>query len=193
MSESTQLAAIAALMVVVQFILNRWSKREDYRRADIVSDRVEATARQTEAAAKLLLEAQKETIIRTDKVAATAAQTAIGILAKTDTILDNTIKIHGLTNSTNSNLQKALELMTEKFANSERSLAQAIATSKEIAAQHVLTDLQVAVALRSPAPVEAGLTNGDVGKSLENIDDQTKGIEKNTKKTGAIVEQLKKE
>lgn len=83
----------------------------------------------------------------TKAVAASAEKTA----EKTDTIVKATAQIHELTNSTNSNLQKALDVMTEKVAGLDKIIAEMRVAKADTAAAQVITDLKAAAA-QIPAP-----------------------------------------
>lgn len=74
---------------------------------------------------------------------------------KANVLVTTTAEIKELTNSTNSNLQKALELMTEKHAALERKIVQMENEKRETAATRIVTDQQATQALRTPPP-EAG-------------------------------------
>lgn len=83
----------------------------------------------------------------TRAVAASAEKTA----EKTDTIVKATAQIHELTNSTNSNLQKALDVMTEKVAGLDKIIAEMRTAKAETAAAQTISDLKAAAA-QIPAP-----------------------------------------
>lgn len=83
-------------------------------------------------------------------------EATVAVAKKADVIIDSTTKIHELTNSTNSNLQKALELMTEKVAGLERINSELREAKRDTAAVQAMTDQrnqsQVAAVLASAAP-----------------------------------------
>lgn len=74
-------------------------KEEDWRRQDLVADRVAAAARQAADAAQLLVKAQAETIIRTDEVARIAAAADQRVQEQLKAIDEQGKKIHILVNS----------------------------------------------------------------------------------------------
>jgi hypothetical protein len=111
---------------------------------------------------------------------------------KTDAIIHATTQIHELTNSTNSNLQKALEVMTEKVVGMEKLISQMENEKKTIASNKQISDLQTQVALKTPVPpVSEEKLVGKAEEILTSIDDNTLAIERNTAKTRADVKDLK--
>lgn len=83
----------------------------------------------------------------TKAVAASAEKTA----EKTDTIVKATAQIHELTNSTNSNLQKALDVMTEKVSGLDKIISEMKIAKADTAAAQTISDLKAAAA-KVPAP-----------------------------------------
>lgn len=117
--------------------------------------------------------------------------------SKADTIMVTSAEIKELTNSTNSNLQKALELMTEKYAGSQRALSQAQETKREVAAAQAVTDLTRAIHTTPPDAKTAmpsdSVIHEEATSILESIDANTDAIKSNTAKTDATVTALKKD
>jgi hypothetical protein len=155
----TVLAAIGG--TVVQ-IINSWSAARDRREAA--------------AERKALL----------DKTTA-AVEASKDNSRKADELIKSTTEIHTLTNSTNSNLQKALELMTEKNAGLEKLMAQMQDEKKTTAAQHALTDVRISAVLAAPS---AGPVPASAGKTLRSIESNTAAIDTNTKHTSATIDAL---
>jgi hypothetical protein len=77
----------------------RKEKAEDYARQDLVADRVAAAADQAASAARLLVKAQADTILRTDEVARLMALSNKSIGEQLTTIDEQGKKIHILVNS----------------------------------------------------------------------------------------------
>jgi len=101
--EPVYLAGIAFLQLVALTVITQWGKsrdkKEDWARQDAVAAKVETAAREVVARAKLLEEAQAETIARTDKVATVAAAADARVQASLKVIDESTQKIHKLVNS----------------------------------------------------------------------------------------------
>jgi nucleoid-associated protein YgaU len=138
---------------------------------------------------------------RNDDNAKVAAITSVQVAAsnaKADTLIESTAKIHELTNSTNSNLQKALELMTEKAAGYERIISELREAKRDTAAAQAMTDQQRQVqVVAAPALV---LPAADTGKHdrrkdddtvLSQIEQHTRDTADNTARTDAAVAGLK--
>ena len=146
-------AIIAAAVVVVLtslggtmvLVINAWSASKDRR------------------------EAAKERLEQLTLAKAAAAATVIAN-AKTDTLIEGTAKIHELTNSTNSQLQKALDLMTARHAAALDIVAHLEAEKRETAATRVITDLQRDTALATTATPRATTAGAD---QLEKIEQNT--------------------
>lgn len=124
-------------------------------------------------------------------LAQAAKEASEAVARKTDQIIESTTKIHELTNSTNSNLQKALELMTAKVAALEQLLAQAEGAKKEAAAAQLAADLRVAQASLdrrtdrpAPAPATAAGVITAIADSphLQAIEENTAATAENTRK-----------
>lgn len=117
------------------------------------------------------------------------------LVEKADALVTSTAKIEELTNSTNSNLQKALELMTEKNAGLEKLMRHMEAEKQTTAANRAVTDAQASAALHAAPPAtDQASAKGLAGKAekiLTSIDDNTAAIEKNTAKTDATAQELK--
>lgn len=127
----TVIAAIGGM--VVQIINARSAARD--RRDTAERERLAATERkalfeQAQYAAKIAEENNK----------------------KADTLVTSTAKIEELTNSTNSNLQKGLEVMTVKHNALELKIVHMEKEKAETAAVRALTDQQAAQALQSNPP-----------------------------------------
>lgn len=88
-------------------------------------------------------------------------------IKKSDAIIESTAKIHELTNSTNSNLQKALELMTEKNAGLEKLMQQMEQEKRATAATRAVTDLQTSAALQSKPPGESPIIGAAAAQPTE--------------------------
>lgn len=76
-------------------------------------------------------------------------------IKKADVLVTTTAEIKELTNSTNSNLQKALDLMTEKNAGLEKLMQQMEQEKRTTAATRAVTDLQASAALHAKPPGES--------------------------------------
>jgi hypothetical protein len=74
-------------------------KAEDWRRQDVVAERVALAAKQAEESALLLVKAQKDTIARTDEVARLQAESDKRIVDQLIAIDEQGKKIHILVNS----------------------------------------------------------------------------------------------
>jgi hypothetical protein len=102
-----QIAFIAAAQIVLLAAMNYWAasrkdlrdgnRRDKERKEDW--DRQDAVANQAREAARLLLNAQKESISRTDEVAKVAAETNKNIQSQLVEVSDQGRKIHALVNS----------------------------------------------------------------------------------------------
>jgi hypothetical protein len=79
--------------------LKKQEREEDYARQDLVAARVAVAAQQAADAAQLLVQAQHDTIARTDEVARLAAEAASHINTQLKAIDDQGKKIHILVNS----------------------------------------------------------------------------------------------
>jgi len=112
---------------------------------------------------------------------------------KTDALLVGNAKIHELTNNTNSQLQKALELKSQELNGARELMAQMEKTARDIAATRAVTDLQTSEAFRTvPAPVVgASAMQNTTSSVLKSIDTNTAAIDENTKKTGAKADSSK--
>lgn len=86
-------------------------------------------------------------------LAKAAAVMSAAVNSKADALIEGTAKIHELTNSTNSQLQKALEVMTERFTAQAALVARLVEEKRETAATRAVTDLQREAALATPVPV----------------------------------------
>jgi hypothetical protein len=110
--------AIAKAKVDAQ--LKQQEKNEDYKRQDQVASRVAAATAQVASAARLLADAQAETIRKTDEVAQVAAASDQRIQAQLTAIDEQGKKIHILVNSdmtaarTNERDQTRLTLLALK-------------------------------------------------------------------------------
>lgn len=71
---------------------------------------------------------------------------------KADAILHKTSAVEVLTNGTNSNLQRALDVMTERNAGNEAIIRQLRQTTADTASVRAITDQQVQAALHSLPP-----------------------------------------
>lgn len=107
-----------------------------------------------------------------------AAEERRALLGKSDVIIDGNTKIHTLTNSTNSNLQKTLEVQAEEVKGLRREMAQMKLEKQETAAAKTIADLQIVAAAKPGMDALPGTE-----KSLANIDKNTKAIDANTKRT----------
>jgi hypothetical protein len=92
---------------------------------------------------------------------------------KADTIIRSTDKIHELTNSTNSNLQKELELEREKNAGLAKTITALEAEKHATAAMRAITDSQTNVALHTVPPV---LDTHDTDEALQRIATAQEGM-----------------
>lgn len=135
------ITVLSSLAGTVILIINAWSSYQDRR----------------EAAA--------------ERKALLAAANAAGVVAdatgkKADEIITGVAKVHELTNSTASNLQKSLEVMTEKFAGAEKLVAQMGKAAADIAAKQATQDLQLTTAMHTSPAVDPPRTQdsrvGDV-------------------------------
>lgn len=145
----------------------------------LVINALSASKDRREAAAERL---QQLTLARA------AAQTATDTSKKADALVEGQAKIHELTNSTNSQLQKALELKTQELAGVRELVAQMEKTAKEIAATRTLTDVQTASALRTPVP---GQFTHQPDALTDVVPPVLKAIEANTAATTDAVKDLK--
>lgn len=75
---------------------------------------------------------------------------------KTDEVIGATTKIHELTNSTNSNLQKALEIMKEKVEGLEKIIAELRIAKVDTATAQALTDQRTSMLTPSPTTLPSG-------------------------------------
>lgn len=111
--------------------------------------------------------------------------------AKADTLIEKTAEIHTLTNSNLSAVNKTLAIANEKIVGLEKMVSELVKTRDVTAAREHPT---VFAAAPTQAHVEAAPIAGDntaVVESLERIDENTAGIEKNTAKTEAAIKVLK--
>jgi hypothetical protein len=79
--------------------IKRDEKAQEWARQDEVADRVEAAARQTAEAARLLLESQEATTAATKEVARLAAESDAKVMAGLQILQEGNEKIHTLVNS----------------------------------------------------------------------------------------------
>lgn len=77
---------------------------------------------------------------------------------KADTLIKSTAQIHELTNSTNSNLQKALELKTLELQNTEKLVASLKEAAAALAMNQEIRDVRAAHMPASPALQRGTLT-----------------------------------
>src|SRR5580692_8850268 len=102
-----EIAIIASLQIMLLAAMQYWAaSRKDYRdgnRRDKERkedwDRQDEVAKQAAVAAKLLLDAQQESISRTDEVAKVAAETNKNIQSQLVEVNEQGKKIHALVNS----------------------------------------------------------------------------------------------
>lgn len=80
---------------------------------------------------------------------------------KTDTVIEGNARIHELTNSTNSNLQKALELMTERSHGLEKVIAELKEAKRTTAAAQAMMDQRTALSI-TPGPALTGTAPTEV-------------------------------
>jgi len=105
--------------------------------------------------------AYRQSVVNGAKQEVTAGRTEVVVAAtldtakKAETLIQNTDKIHELTNSTNSNLQKALEVAAEKIAGFERLVSAMQQEKKDTAASQATADLQVSAAMHT-MPISGG-------------------------------------
>lgn len=118
---------ISSVGGTIVLIINAWSASKDRREA--ATERLQA-------------------LNLTKSVAESAKKTE----EKTDTIVKATTQIHELTNSTNSNLQKALDVMTEKVAGLDKIITEMRVAKADAANAQVIADLKTAAASQAPAP-----------------------------------------
>lgn len=90
---------------------------------------------------------------------------------KVDEVITGVAKVHELTNSTNSDLQKALALMTEKFAGAERMIAMLMQQIKDTAASQATSDLQVSAAMHT-TPLVATIGPARPAGALDRVGDK---------------------
>ena len=102
---------------------------------------------------------------------------------KADVLIESTAKIHELTNSTNSNLQKALDIASEKISGFERLISQMQMEKAQTASMRATTDQQVASAFNAAPPSNGGTYTSQVVESLDKIDHNTAAIDHNTKES----------
>lgn len=134
------------------------------------------------SASKDRREASKERQLLAERAMVSAAVQK-STLEKADTIIESTAKIHELTNSTNSNLQKALELMTAKNAALEAIIAQAALTKRETEVERILSDQRTVVASASTPPAITQILDKTNMKDAIAESPHLKEIEENTKET----------
>lgn len=159
----------------------------------IINARSAAVERRATAERELLAATERKALF---EQAQHATKLADDNNKKADALIKSTTEIHTLTNSTNSNLQKALELMTEKNVGLEKLMRQMESEKQTTAATRAVTDAQAAVVLHAtapstaPPPPDVAITKA-AETILTSIDDNTAAIEKNTAKTDANVQEMK--
>lgn len=157
----------------------------------IINARSAAVERRATAERELLAATERKALF---EQAQHATKLADDNNKKADALIKSTTEIHTLTNSTNSNLQKALELMTEKNVGLEKLMRQMESEKQTTAANRAVTDAQASAALHAAPSPDQPSTKGLEGKAekiLTSIDDNTAAIEKNTAKTDANVQEMK--
>lgn len=113
------------------------------------------------------------------------------LLGKSDAIIVGNTKIHELTNSANSNLQKALELMTQRHSGAQETILALQQEKKDTATARVLTDRQTSQASAGVQPALESIP--ETTKSLKEIAKNTEAIDENTRRTEDKIDDIKKD
>lgn len=193
--------AIAAAIVLVIVALSN-ARRDRARDMERAKDREEAAAIRATDRDTLLKDREEAAIIRAADRAAAAedrklmlAKSEVGLQAtianskKSDEIINGVAKVHELTNSTNSELQKTVAVLTERFAGSEKMVTQLLQQIKDVAANKATADVQIAAAMATTpivsiprAPAESKV-NDKVVDLIKSNDKVLDAIQTNTQET----------
>jgi hypothetical protein len=189
----------AAVLGTIQIIANKSAAdKERALEAERAKDREEAAAIRAQERAEAA-EDRKAMLLKASK----AVEVSEANGKKSDEIITGVAKVHELTNSTNSQLQKSLEVVTEKLAGAEKMIGMLLQQIKDTSASQATADLQVSAAMHTTpilvaplqttaAPRLPNTRDGDA-TTLDRIESNTAETAAHTANLDEVVEVLRKD